>query len=68
MPWTHIPCSDCDGTGSVTCPICDGARGRWVTIGGERHWDPCTNCYGKGSVRCPNLDDKGDGKVMVWQD
>ncbi len=68
MPWIQVPCERCEGRGQITCPRCDGYRGRWVTIGEEQKWEACLECYGRGSVRCPDPNDNGDGRKSVWQD
>lgn len=53
-----MSCADCDATGRVTCPTCEGS-GKSRLVMGEKP-DPCPTCEGKGSVSCVMCAGKGE--------
>lgn len=52
--WDH--CEECDGEGTLECPICEG-------VGFDENDDPCEECGGSGQVECDVC--FGTGQVEV---
>jgi hypothetical protein len=47
-PTSTQPCGTCGGSGSYSCPTCNGTGN-----GGEDGDEPCSTCGGGGSITCP---------------
>lgn len=66
IPYGHIACEDCDGTGEVTCGHCEGAGfTRHECDRGYEHEEDCScdhgkaecyECLGSGYVQDPDID------------
>ena len=48
-------CSECEGTGKVVCPRCDGDGCELSIIPGLT--DECPRCYGHCEIDCPDCHD-----------
>jgi hypothetical protein len=51
-------CSECEGSGKVCCPRCDGAGCELSVIPGLT--DECPQCYGHCEIECPECHGTGD--------
>ena len=55
-------CFICGGSGSQTCPVCNGRKGMYRPIrDGGLEFTPCANCGGRGHARCRTC--QGTGQV-----
>lgn len=64
-----MACSNCSGTGKVTCPTCDGdgkiRNTSYIPILSEistlaNDWQTCPNCHGSGEKKCSRCNGTGN--------
>lgn len=55
MDWN--PCSCCGGSGTITCPSCNGTGKQWAGWGKET---TCDECGGSGEVTCSACNGSGE--------
>ncbi len=55
MEWD--PCSCCGGSGSITCPSCDGSGEKWAGWG---ETTTCDECGCTGEVTCSACNGSGE--------
>jgi hypothetical protein len=54
-----MQCYTCFGSGSVTCPTCNGQGSYWRPVGTRNEWFPCSQCGGKRTATCPTCGGRG---------
>lgn len=52
-------CSKCGGTGWITCTVCHGTRGNYITMLGQRVWQGCVTCGQTGQMLCTECGGSG---------
>ncbi len=56
--WTGT-CANCDGSGRIECPVCEGEGGDDTKV--------CYYCDGDGGVECPECDGEGEATYHMGQ-
>ena len=59
---TARKCDQCGGDGLITCTVCHGTKGHYITMLGQQVWQGCTTCGQTGNMVCTQCG--GSGQVQ----